>query len=429
MWRWTASGLAMAAYRHRFLEPGLLCHVNEPARALERESYYGGETECYRIGEFAERVQLLDVSSMYGAVMRGGSFPFKIVDYQSCHDKPRTTQPDIDPSASIAEVTVNTNRRTVPLRGHFANGKFTKLTRDGLGATPYRNQQRTLHVLGTIRTTLAGPELADLAAHGEIVAWHKWTTYEMRPLFKEYMEFFWAMRRRAKENGDQQAEHIAKISMNGLYGKFGQRAEKWLDMPGLSIGKRWGNLTTIGIEKRDVKEFRAVAGIVQQKTDQGEHINAVPSIASFVTSFGREFMGGAKIAAGKSHTLYQAVDSLIVDETGYQNLLGCGMVEDATMGKFRRQMSAHYCRIVGCNAVQLDAVWRLAGLPNINTQIDHNTFECTTAEKMDAMLERTPDMKTKERVVNWKIPTKYSRASVDLKGQVSPFVITPDGTY
>ena len=79
--RWTAPGLAMAAYRHRFMRQEITFHDHQNVRQLERQSYFGGQLEAYWIGPIKQKVWQYDVVSLYPAVMRGNLYPVRLRDF------------------------------------------------------------------------------------------------------------------------------------------------------------------------------------------------------------------------------------------------------------------------------------------------------------------------------------------------------------
>src|SRR4030042_5904006 len=80
----TIASQAMAGYRHRFMKEKIFIHTWENAVKMERESYHGGRTECFFIGELPrEKYYLLDVNSMYPSCMREYDYPKKIVTHFS----------------------------------------------------------------------------------------------------------------------------------------------------------------------------------------------------------------------------------------------------------------------------------------------------------------------------------------------------------
>ncbi|MFH7836177.1 MAG: DNA polymerase, partial [Candidatus Aenigmatarchaeota archaeon] len=60
----TISSVAFDTYRKYFLKD-IYIHKFEKVKEIERQSYYGGRTECFKIGNFNEKVYIYDINSLY----------------------------------------------------------------------------------------------------------------------------------------------------------------------------------------------------------------------------------------------------------------------------------------------------------------------------------------------------------------------------
>ncbi|KKK75639.1 hypothetical protein LCGC14_2871710, partial [marine sediment metagenome] len=77
----TIPSQAMRAFRHRFMPEKIWIHSVESAQKLEQAAYFGGRTECFRLGlQKGGPFVTLDVNSMYPAVMASESLPVQLVD-------------------------------------------------------------------------------------------------------------------------------------------------------------------------------------------------------------------------------------------------------------------------------------------------------------------------------------------------------------
>ncbi|GAJ19388.1 unnamed protein product, partial [marine sediment metagenome] len=83
---YTRASTAMAAYLLRHYQKRIYIHNNKEAIDLERDSYRGGRTECFYLGELKdETYYILDVNSLYPFVMRNNLYPVK---YEKIAHKP-----------------------------------------------------------------------------------------------------------------------------------------------------------------------------------------------------------------------------------------------------------------------------------------------------------------------------------------------------
>ncbi|GAH78087.1 unnamed protein product, partial [marine sediment metagenome] len=75
---YTRGSTAMAAYLFSHYHKRIYIHNNKEAIDLERDSYRGGRTECFFIGELKdETYHIVDVNSLYPFVMRNNLYPIK----------------------------------------------------------------------------------------------------------------------------------------------------------------------------------------------------------------------------------------------------------------------------------------------------------------------------------------------------------------
>lgn len=343
-WRHTIGSLAMAAFRHRFNLSKLLVHTCAQALELEREALAGGEFRCFRVGEFfasitaqrrreaarqrerkfihAGRVHVYDVNSLYPAVMLDNKFPAELVAWK--HEASRA---DIDEWRKtlclIARVKVNSPERTFPYAEdgirYWATGRFW--------------------------TTLAGPELLSAYDDGLIEEIGMLSAYYPARPFGRFVEHFHGERLRRLAKGDKLGERFCKLMLNSLAGKFGQLSTEWefIDYP--NPPARYGTFPVVQSDGKTIVECRAIAGYVQQRQKRREGMESMPAIEAFVNSYGREFMRKVRETIGAQHIIYQASDSLHIDDLGREFIKPFLETEPNQLGKFRHVKTvdkAHY---------------------------------------------------------------------------------------
>ena len=78
----TKAGLALGAYRHRFMSRSISIHNHPQAIKLERDAYKGGRFEALQIGYHNHGpYYCLDINSMYGQIMRDTALPYELRGY------------------------------------------------------------------------------------------------------------------------------------------------------------------------------------------------------------------------------------------------------------------------------------------------------------------------------------------------------------
>jgi hypothetical protein len=293
----TISGQAFNAFTHRFLQYEVSIHTSEKACKLERESYYGGRVECWRIGRLPanKTYYYLDVNSMYPYVMKSFSYPVELIGYRV-----KNTVQDIANEIEkgygvIAKVRVKTD----------------------LPVFPYRTKSKLIFPIGEFTTTLCTPELKFGLEHNLIVEVKEASYYTVAPIFADYVQFFYENRLVAKANKDKIHDLMYKLFLNGLYGKFGQLADNY-EICGEDdinkIGVEYEYNADTG-EKRLIKTF---GGTRFEKVGEDESFNSFPAVAAHVTSQARQHLFKYIMQAGIKNVLYMDTDSMFVTEEGYK---------------------------------------------------------------------------------------------------------------
>ncbi|MCI0371238.1 MAG: hypothetical protein L0214_07615 [candidate division NC10 bacterium] len=160
-----------------------------------RQGYYGGRVEVYRFGKIEGPVHHYDVNSLFPSVMVEGRYPDP-ASYTT------TTRPDFD-REGMADVVVRVPESEYP-------------------PLPVRGASDILYPYGTLAGVWCYPEIRRAIEDGaDILSVRR--AVEFRPMatpFREYVEYCYAQRKRARHVLD---DVLWKLYMNSLYGKFGQK--------------------------------------------------------------------------------------------------------------------------------------------------------------------------------------------------------------
>jgi hypothetical protein len=234
MFRYTAASQAMAAYRHRYMEKPIFVHDCEPIRKLERDSFYGGRTECWKLGDIDEMAFQYDVNSLYPYVMRQAEYPFVLDRFDDTAELSETI-PNIDFSRATAEVEIETRNPIYPMR------------------TP----AGVLFPVGRFETTLCGRELENAYYRKEIRRVGKWAEYRTAPIFKLWVDDLWELRTAHKLAGDNIYAMFAKALMNSLFGKFAQLSPRWENMQHVMPALPWASWCEVNVNAGSVDKYRS----------------------------------------------------------------------------------------------------------------------------------------------------------------------------
>jgi hypothetical protein len=419
----TSAALAWSAFRHKFYTVPIHIHGSKDAIDIERAAYYGGRVEAYYCGPVgapectirvsrpgysadyhdkpAGPVYVLDVQSAYPAIMRHCRFPCRLLD---------TTVPptvwdfarQLEHYGCVAHVTLKTER------------PYPRRKEDGSVSYP----------VGEFSTTLAGPELSEAIADGQLRKVHACAWYEMDDLFSGFVGHFWMQRSEAVKAGDTAQELFVKTILNSLYGKFAQRKIAWEDQPDERHEPPWDVWCRHNLRTGELSWLRAIAGRVQKKATRGEWWDSFPAIAAYVTSFLRTALDRMRKTAGQRNVYYQDTDSLHCTRDGYDNLVNAGEVHPGKLGALRLvsvHQSAHY---YGLKHYELDGEITQAGIPSKAEVTPEGTVKVSIFERTRSIVSRSPDgcVRIQEREITRS--DCHPRGVVGIDGWVAPERIT-----
>lgn len=344
--RYTIASIALNIYKHRFMPvDSIYVHTDDEVLMLERESYHGGLTHCYYLGEITNKVYKLDVNSLYPYVMLN-KYPSKLL-HSTKNITPKELFKEMDLFGAVARVKIETNDYPYP----------------------YYDGKRLLEAVGNYETVLCGDELVCALRLGHIKYVKTAAFYEMRDIFSSYVNYFWEKRLEFKLKGDFVAQYFCKILLNSLYGKFGQRGYDWRTLTydvlnslyteqGIECPKKYRDKSNIPTFGQGISQWtpeglsdpliiRQIGNLTQVKLTVGEHYESCPIIASYVTSYARSYIRSLTRVAGLRNVYYTDTDSLFVSSKGFNTLQSRNYISDMEIGKLKLEETTNYLRIYG----------------------------------------------------------------------------------
>ncbi|MEM4761506.1 MAG: DNA polymerase [Thermofilum sp.] len=293
----TAAGSALAAFRHRFYSGGVYRHRVKEVNRLELEAYKGGRTECWFIGKLPRgKYYLVDVNSIYSFVMRNYPYPVRLLHY--------AVNPPGEKVMEWQERFLLIARVVVEVRKPVVGVKRGKL----------------VFPIGRFEAVLTSPELDLVEKHGKVLKYLEVAVYEPAFIFQAYVDHFYRLKVEAEKRGDKAMRAFAKLLLNSLYGKWGQRIRRW---------EKWGRVQTPAWEILDVygstpreRDVVAVIGYDMYRLSKTEEFSShsVPAIAAFVSAYARCYLWELIEKAGEDNVYYMDTDSLLVNEAGLQRM-------------------------------------------------------------------------------------------------------------
>ena len=292
-WAITTAGQAWNAYRHKFMPAKIGIHNRVDAIRLERDSYYGGRCEIWKLGRFiGGPFYKLDVNGLYAYAMQAYPSPQKLVKCVLGRN-PQQIAKLLERYLCIADVYLDTDQPVYPIRIKGYN----------------------VFPVGCFRTCLTTPELIYALEHNHVKAIGEVALYTPKHLFTAYIRYFTPLRQAYKAAGDTGRSLLCKMLRNALYGKFGQRGysqEVIADAPlGVVHVTRWKDGET-GQRCTDW----TFGGKTIRQTYKGESADSFPGIAAHVAAHGRMILWQYAQLAGRPNIYYADTDALIVNQAG-----------------------------------------------------------------------------------------------------------------
>ena len=308
----TGPALAFNIFRHRYMKHTIRPHHVAGVAGLERTAYVGGYTMPFKLFERDGGLyHKLDVNSMYPSVMADNVYPTTLARRMGRLNN-KELAACLKTHLAIARVTVTTEEPIYPLR---ANG-------------------HVFYPVGTFSTVLCSRGLSYALKHRHVTGASWALLYQKAPIFKGYVKALYSRKLLAAGRRDRAGALFYKMLLNGLYGKFGQRATETKTLgecdPALFHSEQEWH-----VERSMWMTVTYAGGSVRTSMDAGETRNSFPAIAAHVTEDARLKLFGLIDKAGRENVVYCDTDSLVVNGAGLGNLrdeidpeqLGCLKVE------------------------------------------------------------------------------------------------------
>lgn len=177
---------------------------------------------------------------------------------------------------------------------------------------PFRAKAGICYPVGMFETTLAGPELAEAKARGELMAiragYYYRLSYHMQP---------WALYCQDVLNADQdQVPPAARIMVKGfttrVFGKWCARTSR-LRYEGASPVGGWDAVHARDSRTHDPVTVLHIGGRMEEWIRDQEGDDSFPAVLSWVQSLVRVYLGRAVDAVGTHSMVAVSTDSLLVD--------------------------------------------------------------------------------------------------------------------
>jgi hypothetical protein len=368
----TLPAQAMKAYKHRFMQHKILINHEETAIGLERAAYHGGRCSIFYQGTLSDGPYYkLDVNSMYPYVMQKNPYP-AILKGTYTNPSLSLLEKWLPDYAVIARVKVNT---PVPV--------YVK-----------KYKGHCLYPTGKFITTLTTPEIEYGLNHGFIEEVEEAARYTREMLFREYVDFFYPLKARYREEGNKPFATMVKYYLNTLYGKFGQKAHSWRRLQGLPT-EYTENEAIFNAPSGRWRQIYHFGSEAWETTEEGEARDSFPGIAAHVGGYARMYLWELLQTAGMSNCFYCDTDCLIVNQRGYDNL--ATMISESDLGMLKVESIAQSVTLLSPKHYAMGDEWTRKGVPSKAEHVEEHTwsYEQFPSIKGQAKVTNSPGLMTK----------------------------------
>ena len=412
----TSASLSLNIFRHKFYNrknKPIFIHDWKKAIKLERDSYSGGITDCFKVGTFKERMYKLDINSMYPYVMKNFELPYKLVFWCAFpeYDKKKL--------AKIVQECKNNFALIIRCKINLPQ-KFAYI----LQKSKVNNQDKSIFLSGIFQTVLTSPEIDFVEKHGKILEVSEISVYKKRIIFDEFIEFFYNKRLEFKKDGNEVYEQFCKLIMNSQYGKWGQKNIKYeiiKVMEDIQI-KNFGTIIDADTEKRyQLIQFGENLFKISQTEENSK--DALVALCSFVTSYSRLLLVKYILKAKRKNLYYTDTDSVFVNKKGYTNLLE--FIDKSKLGMLKLEEIARNVTIYRPKFYNFGDNFKCKGIKKTSKKLDENkdliVFQQERWERFRTSLRN--ENIDKQRIEKFiKIVDKnYDKGVIDSKGNVKPY--------
>lgn len=377
--------------------PPVLIHDDVDTLALERRCHYGGRAECYRTGAIPGRWHLVDVNSMYPAVMASNLYPWKLVR---------------------RHVTLSVPQLLDACRTHICAADV--MLESPEDCYPVRRNDAIVYPVGTFHTSLIGSELLHALQWGRVLHVGRVAVYERRDLFSDWVRFYYQVKAEARAKGRTAAAKMASQLLQSLYGKFAQWSIGWQHKPRVIAATDWGRFIHYDDDTGEAEDYVAIANHSFKFEQDRESFNAFPAISACICADARQRMRDLRIIAGAPSVVYEHTDALVTDDDGLRRLKMEGELGRNDLGKLKVVATGDDLVVNGIGDYTLGGKRAIAGVMRDAQEVGPATFKQRRSETVWESWGRRGDPTVCWVTETIKLERVYKRRKLRADGTTAP---------
>ena len=330
----TKASLGFNIFKHKFYDPKknpILIHNWVNAVKLERHSYHGGISDCFKIGNFTEKLYKLDINSMYPYIMKTKELPNRLLLYKKFKNGQNVIE-DIKKYLNDYLVIVNCQ---IFLPSEYAYILTPVKMKYRNSVNRLKTEKKTIFLCGTFNVSLCSPEFNFVLKYGKVLKINEIAVYQKGFLFNDFVDYFYNKRLEFKKEGNVVYAEFCKFILNSLSGKFGQKRTD-MQLMGHIEEPKFESVEIYNEDIDQVEKYKYMGYDFYRVLDTDDNaFDSFVAVIAFITSYARMYLVNLILTAGRKNVYYTDTDCLIVNEQGYKNLqkfisndqLGCLKIE------------------------------------------------------------------------------------------------------
>lgn len=395
----TAASLSLSIFTHRFYHQPIYIHNNIKVIELERESYHGGRVEVFFKGNYNKgEVFNLDINSMYPFLMKTIKLPVKLLYYTERNPQ-RFLKINQNKFGFIINADIETNKPIIPI------------IRDS----------KLIFPTGRFNASFAEPEFNLLKEYGRLLKVNKIAVYKKDYIFSDFVDYFYNQRKEWERENKTAFAFFAKIILNSLYGKFGQKNTIYKKV-GYDPNADDGIIETFDSRTGKWIKTKVIDGIIEESAGYEEGYNAFVSLSSYITSAARAYLYRLIARAGAYNVLYCDTDSIFVNREGYQNIVS--YINNNELGRLKCVEHSQGIQISGLKDYVFHNKTVIKGIKKSAVKIAPNEYQQEQFENWRGSLRNGNLNIIRVKIITKKLSQSYTKGIVMPDHWVKPFALS-----
>lgn len=388
--RYSIASTAFNVYRTKFLDE-IYYHDSDNDLAFERNAYFGGRTDCFKLGSIYGELYYLDVNSMYPYSMTNYAMPTELkftlnkISLQELQELRNDYYLIIECVVSIPEIKI----------------------------APFcvRENGKLIFPTGTFRVFLHDIDIEHALEHNYIISIERVNVYSREYIFREYVDFFYNIKSHAQNQIDRE---LSKLFLNSLYGRFALR-KYFTDVFENDSDDDIGYFPVMDDGKLKIIYRWFDMCFYSSHDETIAHSNINVAIAGAVTAVSRNLLYRYILIAGMEHVFYTDTDSLILDHIGFSRLQK--YLDSSKLGYLKIEGVADRCFIFAPKNYIFGSKMKSKGIP-VDSIVTDGKYEYWRFSTLKDFLRQKEFGRKKVEKVEKLI---YNKGVVSKNGEIKPY--------